>query len=338
MKPIEEMTGIEKAATFLVAIGAEVASRVLAHLDEKTVFKIAQEIVKIEDLSVTQKEDLIGEFLIDLKKSKGAVYGGENVAKGMLIAAFGEEKAENILSNITHIDVEKGFTFLKNIDPDILTSLLENEHPQTITAALYYLSPVQNAKILKNLPTFLSKDIIKRMARLEKPSPGAVLEIVRVLRNKYEKLRTSAIKAEKTDGISTLIDIMSQMDPEQERKLKEYLYLKLPAISDKIREKLFTFEAVLNLTHREVQILIDEINDDYVIAKSLKGAGDALRFKFLRNMSQNRATSILNEMDNIGPVRLSEINEARNSIVQILRFLNDNGSIIVRKDQESLVE
>jgi flagellar motor switch protein FliG len=338
MKHLEEMTGIEKAAMFLVAIGAEVASRVMAHLDEKTVFTIAQEIVKIDDLSINQKEDLIGEFLLDLKKNKGAVYGGENVAKGMLIAAFGNERAENILNNITHIDVEKGFTFLKNIDPDILTSLLEKEHPQTITAALYYLSPLQNAKILKNLPTFLSKDIIKRMAKMEKPSPGAVLEIVRVLRNKYEKLRTSTLKAEKTDGISTLINIMSQMNPEQEKKLKEYLFLKLPSISDKIKEKLFTFDAAVNLTHREVQILIDEINDDYVIAKSLKGAGDALRFKFLRNMSQNRATNILHEMDEMGPVRLSEINEARNSIIQTMRFLNDNGTIIIRKDHESYVE
>jgi flagellar motor switch protein FliG len=338
MKHVEEMTGIEKAAMFLIAIGAEVASRVMAYLDEKTVFKIAQEIVTIDDLTVKQKEDLMGEFLLDLKKNKNAVYGGENVARGMLVTAFGEEKAENIFNNITHIDIEKGFTFLKNIDPDILTSLLENEHPQTITATLYYLSPVQNAKILKNLPTFLTKDIIKRMAKIERPSPGAVLEIVHVLRNKYEKLRTSAIKAEKADGISTLIDIMSQMNPDQEKKLKEYLYLKLPAISDKIKERLFTFDAVINLTHREVQILIDEINDDYIIAKSLKGAGDTLRFKFLRNMSQNRATNILHEMDSMGPVRLSEINEARNNIVQIMRFLNDNGSIIIRKEQERLVE
>ena len=154
MKPVEEMTGIEKAAMFLVAIGAEVASRVIAHLDEKTILIIAQEIVKISDLSAEQKEDLIGEFLLDLKKNKGAVYGGENVAKGMLIAAFGDERAENILNNITHIDVEKGFTFLKNIDPDILTSLLEKEHPQTITAALYYLSPHTKRKNFKKSPYF----------------------------------------------------------------------------------------------------------------------------------------------------------------------------------------
>ncbi len=115
-------------------------------------------------------------------------------------------------------------------------------------------------------------------------------------KQKIQSSQSSAIKTEKTDGINILIHIMSQMNPDQEKKLREYLYLKLPGISDKIKERIFSFDAVVNLTHREVQILIDEINDDYVIAKSLKGAGDALRFKFLRNMSQNRATNILNEM------------------------------------------
>jgi flagellar motor switch protein FliG len=338
MKPIEEMTGAEKSAMLLVTLGAEVSSRILAYLDEKTVFTIVQEIAKIGDLTMDQKEDLIGDFLIELKKSKGAVFGGENVAKDILKAAFGNDKAENILNNITHIDVEKGFTFLKNIDPDILTTLLKKEHPQTITATLYYLSPVQNAKILKNLPIELSKDIIKRMAKIEKPSPGAVLEIVRNLRNKYEKLKAATGNTEKTDGITILIDILNQMNPDQEKKLMNFFDMNLPRISLGIKERLFGFETVIYLTHREIQILIDEINDDYVIAKALKGAGDEIRFKFLRNMSQNRASNILTEMDNMGPVRLPEITEARNSIVRIMRTLNDNGAIIVRKEQEQMVE
>ena len=97
-------------------------------------------------------------------------------------------------------------------------------------------------------------------------------------------------------------------------------------------------ENILNLSHQEVQILIDEINDDYLIAKALKGAGDEIRFKFLRNMSQNRATDILNEIDDMGPVRLAEINDARNDIVRIMRILNDNGAITLRKDIEKMVE
>ncbi|MFH0976199.1 MAG: flagellar motor switch protein FliG [Spirochaetota bacterium] len=338
MESINEITGIQRSAMLLVTLGSEVASRVMAHLDEKTVFKIAQEIVKINDLTVKQKEDLIGEFLIGYKKNKGAVYGGENIAKEMLIAAFGEDKAENLLGNITHMDIEKGFLFLKNIDPEIITTLLEKEHPQTITAAMYYLSPMQNAKILKNFPAELSKDIIKRMAKIEKPSPGAVLEIVRILTNKYENLKKSAIKTEKTDGINNLIDIINQMNPEQGTKLMNYIDIKLPAISEKIKEKSFGFDTVLNLTHREIQILIDELNDDFIIAKALKGAGDALRFKFLRNMSQNRATIVLQEMDNMGPVRLTEINEARNSIMQIMRILNDNGAITIKRERETFVD
>jgi flagellar motor switch protein FliG len=338
MKSINEMTGVEKSAMLLVVLGAEVSSRILAHLDEKTVFAIAQEIAKIGDLTMEEKEDLIGAFLIDFKKNKGAVFGGENVAKDILKAAFGDDKADNILNNITHIDVEKGFAFLKNLEPDILTELLRKEHPQTITATLYYLSPSQNAKILKNLPPELSKDIIKRMAKLEKPSPGAVLEIVRDLRNKYEKLKSSTGKGEKMDGLSILLDILNHMNPEQEKKIMNFFDLNMPRISFRLKERIFGFETVLQLTHREIQILIDEINDDYVIAKALKGAGDELRFKFLRNMSQNRASNVLSEMDNMGPIRLPEITDSRNTIVRVMRTLNDNGTIIVRKEQEQMVE
>ena len=338
MRSTEEISGTKKSAMLLIALGTDVASRVLSYLDESTVFKLAQEIVNVDDLRIEDKEEIIGEFILDIKKNKNAVYGGENVAKDILKVAFGEEKAEEILNNLTHMDIEKGFSFLKTIDPDILASLLEKEHPQTITATLYYLTPIQTAGILKNLPLPLSKDIIKRMAKMEKPSPKAVIEIIRVLRNKYEKLRQSGSKVEKTDGINTLIDIMDQMDPRQERKLLDYFEIKLPHISEKISERIFNFENILHLTNKEVQLLIDEINDDYLLAEALKGAGDNLRFKILRNMSQNRATDILNEMDEMGPVRLAKIEEARNMIIRIMRMLNDNGYITIRKEQEKLVK
>lgn len=338
MKSEDEITGIKKSAMLLIALGSDVASKILSYLDESTVFKLAQEIAKVPDLTIEDKEEIIGEFILDIKKNKDALYGGEHVAKDILNVAFGEDKAEEILSSLTHMDVEKGFTFLHTIDPETLASLLEKEHPQTITATLYYLTPEQTANILKILPSHLSKDIVKRMAKMEKPSPKAVIEIVRVLKNKYEKLRQSGSKVEKNDGINTLIDIMSQMDPAQERKLMDYFEVKLPDISEKISEKLFSFENILYLTNKEVQVLIDEINDDYLIAKALKGAGDDLRFKILRNMSQNRATDILNDMDEMGPVRLIKIEEARSMIIRIMRMLNDSGYITIRKEQEKLVE
>lgn len=337
MKEIYEMSGLEKAATLMVALGPEAASRVMMHLDADLLTKIAEQIVKVNSLSVKEREDMIGEFLIRLKKNRGAVYGGETAARDILNSALGEKKADEIFHKLSRHDLEKGFDFLKSIDSKILTGLLRDEHPQTITVTLSYLPSEKSAEILQQLPPHLAKQVVRRMAKLDKTSPDAVLEIVRVLRNKFEKFRDSGEQPE-SGGINTLVDIMNQMTLEQENRIMHYFDSNLPLISDKIKDKLFTFDNVLYLTHEEIQILIDEIRSDYLIAKALKGAGDEIRFKFLRNMSQNRATDILNEMDNMGPVRLTEINEARNAVIAIMRTLNDNGIIILRKNKEEYVE
>lgn len=337
MKAIYEMSGIEKAATLMVALGPDAASRIMKYLDENSLNMLAEQIAKVENLNVKEKEDLIGEFLLGLKKNRGTVFGGENAARDILKSAFGDKKADEIFHKLSRKDLEKGFEFLKNIDSKILTNLLRDEHPQTITVTLSYLPPEKSADILQQLSTYVGKEIVRRMAKLDKTSPDAVLEIVRVLRNKYEKYMESGQQHE-SGGIDTLVDIMNQMSPEQENRIMNYFDSNLPLICDKIKDKLFTFDNVLNLTHDEIQILIDETRSDYLIAKALKGAGDEIRFKFLRNMSQNRATDILNEMDNMGPVRLTEIHEARNAIIDIMRTLNDNGLIALRKNKEQYVE
>ncbi len=338
MKHLDEMNGVEKSAALMVALGADVASSIMKHLDEDTLSRLSIEIARIDRLAIEDKEELIGEFILKTKKMKGAVIGGENVAANILKAAFGEEKTKEILKKLTHRDLEKGFEYLKNIDPKILAAMLENEHPQTITITLAHLSPDKSAGVLKNIPPSSAKEVIKRMAKIDKASPEAVLEIARVIKKKYEKFKESSEIYDRTDGIKTLVDIMSQMNATQERKLMQYFEFTNINIYNQIRENIFTFENIANLTRQEMQILIDEINNDILIVKALKGAEDEIKFKFLRNMSANRATDILNEFDKIGPIRVSEINDARNEILAIMRHLNDNHIISVRKDKEQYVE
>ncbi len=332
------MTGLEKTAALMVAIGSDAASQVLKHLDEDSISKIAGQIAVIEDLSVEDKEDLVGEFLIDLKKSYGSLSGGEKIALDLLKSAFGEKKAHEILDNLTRRDIEKGFDYLKDIDPRTLASLLENEHPQTITVTLSHLPPDKSASILQNIQPFIGKEVIKRMANIDKLAPDAVLEIARVLRKKYEEHEESNHDNNKINGIATLIDIMNQMNPEHENRLMDHFECTNPSIYNEIRENIFAFDNILNLTHQEIQILIDEISDDYLIAIALKGAEDEIRFKILRNMSLNRATDILNELDKMGPIRLKEISDARNQVVSHMRSLNDNSVISIRKENEQYVE
>jgi flagellar motor switch protein FliG len=337
MKPIEEMTGTEKAAALLIALGPAVAAQILQHLDEESINKISLEISRIEKISVGDREELIGEFLLGLRKHRKVVQGGENVARELLNAAFGEEKASQVLKNLTRQNLEKGFEYLKNIDSSVLVSFLQHEHPQTIAVAMAYLPPQKSAEILQELAPITAKEVALRMARMDKTSPEAVLEIARVIRRKYEESQAGRAY-ESVGGIDTMVSILNYMSGDHEKRIMGYFDAALPVLSQEIRDKIYTFENVANLTNQEMRLLIDEIDDDILVAKALKGAGDEIRFKFLRNMSRNRATDILTEIDVMGPTRLSEIQEARDQIAVIMRDLNESGLITLRKEKEKYVE
>ena len=337
MKSIEEMTGLEKVAALMVILGADAASRVMKYLDYDILNKITVEIAKIGEITIEEKEEMIGEFMVEFKKNHKAVYGGENIARDFIVSAFGEEKADEIFSKLTKKDLEKGFDFVNNIDSGHLASLLENESPQTIAVTLSHLPSRKAADILNILPAYTGKEISKRMARMGKTSPEAVLEIARTLKVKSEKQIELNDNYKAPDGIDTLVNILGSMSLDQEKRLIDYFDITSPDIAEKIRASIFNFEQIVNLTHQEIQVVIDELNDDYQIAIALKGAGDEIKFKFFRNMSLNRATDILNEMNEIGPRRISEINEAREKIVRVMRELSDNGLINLRKDEEKYV-
>ncbi len=338
MRSIYEMNGTEKAAALLVSLGADVAAEVMKHLDDESVQRLGLEIARIGTISVTEKENLIGEFLLDLRKTKRSAFGGENVAREMLAGAFGDEKAAEILKKLTRQNLEKGFDFIKDIDTEALVSFLQNEHPQTIAVALAYLPAAKSAQIVQALPPEIAKDAAKRMARMEKTSPEAVIEIARIIRKRYEESRSTGRYFESAGGMDVLVDILSHMSGEQEKRLMDHFDHAMPAMSQEIRDRIYTFENIANLTNNEMRILIDELADDAVIARSLKGAGDEIRFKFLRNMSRNRAADILDDMKAMGPMRTSEILEARDQAVAVMRRLNNEGMIVIRKEREKFVE
>ncbi len=338
MKSIDEMTGTERAAALMVALGPAAAAEIMKHLDEDSIQRISREIAVVERLTVHEREDLIGEFLIGLRKRRKNLQGGENVARELLVASFGEEKAAGILKKLTRQNLEKGFEFLAGIESETLFSFIQNEHPQTIAITLAYLPASKAAEVLQLLPPGDAKEAALRMARMEKTSPDAVLEIARVIRKKYEKLQQSGRSFEAAGGVDALVSILGHMSGDQEKKLMDHFDGSMPEISQEIRERIFTFENIANLSNQEMRALIDELHDERLIAMALKGAGDEVRFKFLRNMSRNRATDILGEIDALGAQGLSDIQEARDYIVDHMRRLDLEGTISIRKEKEKYVE
>ncbi len=329
MKDVFDMSGVERAAALLVAMGPKVASEIMKHLDDASIEKITTEIAKIDRLSPSEREELIGEFLIDLRKEKRRLRGGEGTAREILTKSFGDGKADQILSKFTNIDVDKEFSNLNEIDDQALVSFLKDEHPQTIAVAMSFLAAEKSAAIMSALDRDRAKEVALRMARMDKVMPEAVAGIVKTIKKKYQEYQKKN-QGLTAGGLDTLIEILQHMPGEEERKIIEDLEIAMPNVSSQITEKIFTFDNVVNLTNQEIRVLIDAIGDDALIARSLKGAGDEIRFKFLRNMSQNRATDILKDMEVMGVVRLTEVEDCRKKIEGIMRTLDDNGVINLR--------
>ncbi|HOP63063.1 MAG TPA: FliG C-terminal domain-containing protein [Spirochaetota bacterium] len=338
MKSIFEMSGTEKAAALLMILGPEIASDIMKYLDEASIEKLSGEMIKMQSLPAGEKEDLIGDFMIELKRSVKNTFGGKNRAKKLIADTFGDEKAEELIKKIENRDAETAFGFLNEVSDADFVNLLKNEQPQVIALVLKYVEPKKSGMLMKTLDQGTAKTVALRLAKMTSHSPEAAVAVARALKKRYDEFKKLEDGGLSTGGIESLISIMSHMSSEQEKKILKSMDISMPHISREISERIFSFENVLNLTNIEVRILIDEINDDYLLAKALKGAGDEINFKFMRNMSQNRATEVIAEMDLMGPVKISEIDECRSMIVDLMRVLNENGVISLRRDGEIYVE
>jgi flagellar motor switch protein FliG len=332
------MTGTEKAAALLMILGPDLASEILRHLDEESIEKLSAAIVRMQSLPDDEKEELIGEFIIEVRKSPKNATGGINKARKIVVDAFGEEKADELIKKIENRDIESNFKFLNELQDSDLIDLLKDEQPQVIALVIKFLKPQKGGLILKNLTPDESKEVGVKLVKMKNPSLEAAVAVARALKKRWDTKEKNFEDGGGIGGVKSLANILSHMSSDKEKELLSLMDITVPHISKEIMDMTFTFENIVNLTNREIRILIDEVNEDYIIAKSLKGASDDIKFKFLRNMSQSRAEDILEEMSAMGAIRLKDAVECRDYIVDIMQQLNENGVITIKRDGEEFVE
>ena len=338
MKSIFDMTGPEKAAALLMLLGPQITADILKHLDETSVERLTAEMIKMKSLPESEREELIGDFMIELRKTARSSSGGINRARKMIVDSFGEEKADEMINRIESKDVESGFKFLAELSAEEILLLVKDEPAQMISLVLSFTPPKVSGEILKALPRDRAKETALKLARMKDVSPEAAVAVARALRKRYRSLKSADTGETEAGGISSLISILGHMSSDREKKILENIGITMPAIAEEISERIFNFENIAGLNNNDVRLLIDEIADDHLISMALKGAGDDIKFRFLRNMSQNRATDILQEMSDLGAVKLKDVLECRNSIVEIVRGLEERGAIRLRRSDEEWVE
>ena len=320
--------GLQKAAVLMIALGPEKSASIFKHLKEEEIEELTLEIANTRNITPQMKDEVINEFYQICLAQQYIAEGGIGYAKELLEKSFGSERAADVIGKLTASLQVKPFEFVRKADASQLLNFIQDEHPQTIALILSYLSPSQAALIVSALPPDRQADVAKRIAVMDRTSPDIIKEVEKVLESKLSSLVNQDFAI--IGGVDAVVEILNTVDRGTEKHIMETLEIEEPELADEIRKKMFVFEDILLLDDRAIQrVLRDVDNGDLAIA--LKGSNEEVQNAIFNNLSKRLGVMIKEDMDFMGPVRMKDVEEAQQKIVNIIRKLEDSAEIVISR-------
>ena len=324
----EELNGVQKAAVLLITLGPEKSSEIFKHLKEEEIEELTLEIANTRTVQPDVKEAVLEEFYGVCLAQQYIAEGGIGYARELLEKSLGTEKAMDVIGRLTASLQVKPFEFIRKTDPSQLINFIQDEHPQTIALILSYMAPQQAAQIISGLAPDRQADVARRIAVMDRTSPDVIKEVENVLEQKLASLVNQDYTI--IGGVDSVVEILNSVDRGTEKHIMESLEIEEPELADEIRKKMFVFEDILLLDDRSIQrVLRDVDNNDLGIA--LKAANEQVQNAIFNNLSKRLATMIKEDMEFMGPVRMKDVEEAQQKIVNIIRKLEDSGEIVISR-------
>ncbi|MBQ6695634.1 MAG: flagellar motor switch protein FliG [Lachnospiraceae bacterium] len=324
----DKISGLQKAAILLIALGPERSAGIFKHLKEEEIEELTLEIANTRSITPQVKDEIINEFYEVCLAQQYIAEGGISYAKELLEKALGSEKAMDVIGRLTASLQVKPFEFVRKTDASQLLNFIQDEHPQTIALILSYLAPGQAAMLISALPPEKQADVARRIAVMDRTSPEVIKEVERVLESKLSSLVNQDYTI--IGGVDAVVEILNAVDRGTEKHIMESLEIEEPELADEIRKKMFVFEDILLLDDRAIQrVLRDVATDDLTIA--LKSANEQVQAAIFNNMSKRLAVMVKEDMEFMGPVRMKDVEEAQQKIVNVIRKLEDAGEIIISR-------
>ncbi len=323
-----DMTGREKAAILLISLGPEYSAQIFKHLSDEEIEELTLEIANMRRVSPDEKDKILNEFYEVCVAQEYISEGGINYAKDVLEKALGSQKAMDIINKLTASLQVRPFDFARKAEPSQLLNFIQNEHPQTIALILAYLSSAQSAQILSSLPQEKQSEVAQRIATMDRTSPEVIREVENVLEGKLSSLVNQDFTS--AGGIQSIVDILNSVDRGTEKNIMDTLEIENIELAEEIRKRMFVFEDIMGLDSTSIQRFIREI-DNKELAIALKGATEEVADVIYANMSKRMAEMIKEDMDFMGPVRLRDVEEAQQKIVNTIRRLEEAGEIIISR-------
>ncbi len=324
----EELTGIQKAAILLIALGPENSANIFKHLKEDEIESLTLEIANTRSIAPAAKDEVIEEFYQVCLAQQYIVEGGIQYAKDLLEKALGVEHAKTVIGKLTASLQVRPFEFVRKTDVTQLLNFIQDEHPQTIALILAYIPAKQAAYVVSALPAEKQADVARRIAKMDRTSPDVIREVEKVLERKLSSLVNQDYTI--VGGVDAIVEILNSVDRGTEKHIMENLDIDEPDLADEIRKKMFVFEDILTLDDKSIQRVLREIENNE-LAVALKGTNEEVQNVIFKNLSKRLASMIQEDMEFMGPVRLKDVEDAQQKIVNVIRRLEDSGEIIVAR-------
>lgn len=323
---VSKLEGVEKAAILLLSLSEEDAAQILKHLEPKQVQKLGTEMAKVDDMTQTKITAVHKHFIEEIQNYSTIGFQSQDFVKRALTAALGEDKAANLIDQILMGSGAKGLDSLKWMDSKQVASIIRNEHPQIQTIVLSYLEPEQSAEILAQFPEKVRLDLLMRIANLEEVQPAALQELNEIMEKQFAG--QAGTQAAKMGGLKSAANIMNYLDTAIEGQLMDAIREQDEEMSQQIQDLMFVFDNLVDVDDKGIQAILREVQQDALL-KAIKGADEELKEKIMRNMSKRAAEMLADDLEALGPVRISEVETAQKEILSVARRLSDSGEIML---------
>lgn len=324
----EKLRGFEKAAILVNYLGADAAKSLLKHMDDADIRKLlgTMQRYRIVPIDVTKK--VLEEFYEMVSESEDYIFSDRAAHKETIIAALGEERARGVLGHLSATSSQRSLESLEIVDAKSLANFLINEHPQTVAVILAHLEPEKRGEVLKRLPEGFQAEVVLRMANLDHVAPELISEVDKVLKEELSNLGT--VEQAALGGVQPVAEMLNVMDKNTEKAIMSRIEEKDPLLAEEIRKLMFVFEDIVKIDDRGIQALLKEVPNDKLLL-ALKTANEDIKEKFFKNISQRAAIMLREDLENMGPVRLSDVENAQQEMVNLARKMEAEGKIIIAR-------
>lgn len=324
----QRMSGAQKAASIIIALGSDVASKIYKFLREDEVEQLTFEIARTTGFPSGEAETILEDFYKLCLTEKVISDGGVEYARTVLEKAYGAQAATSLLERVTKSLRTKAFEFLRKADYKNLLATIQNEHPQTIALILSYARADQAATVISLLPKDKQTDVVQRIATMDRILPDVVKIIENNLSGKFSNVLS--VDVSQFGGVDYVADIMNNMDRTNEKAIFDELNRRNAELSEEIRQKMFVFEDITILDDMSIQRFLREV-DEKDLVYALKGANKEVADVIFKNMSSRSAETVQSDLEYTHNVRLRDVEEAQQRIVGVIRLLESEGELVISK-------